>query len=123
MLDYKTIGKQIKIERIKRDFTQERVAEFADISVPHLSNIERGTTKVGLQTLVKIANALHVSLDFLLCYETNSPASNEYAKNIVNNELADCTKRELAVLFDIVTVTKRNLRELYEPKGDKASML
>jgi len=117
MLDYKTIGKQIKIERIKQDLTQEKVAELSDISVPHLSNIERGSTKVGLPTLVKIANVLQVSMDLLLCYEIDNPVSNEYVKNIVTADLADCTKQELTVLHDIVTVTKRNLRTLYDVKS------
>ena len=116
MLDYKTIGKQIKIERIRHDFTQEKVAELSDISVPHLSNIERSSTKVGLPTLVKIANVLKVSMDLLLCYEIDNPVSNEYVQNIVTADLVDCTKQELTVLHDIVTVTKRNLRALYKHK-------
>ena len=116
LLDYKTIGKQIKIERIKQDLTQEKVAELSDISVPHLSNIERGVTKVGLPTLIKIVNVLHVSIDFLLCYEIDNPVSNECVKNIVTEELADCTKQELIVLHDIIIATKHNLRLLYEPK-------
>jgi len=117
MLDYKTIGKQIKIERIKQDLTQEKVAELSDISIPHLSNIERGSTKVGLPTLVKIANVLHVSVDLLLCYEIDNSTSNEYVKNIVTADLTDCTKQELTLLHEIVIVTKRNLRTLYDPKN------
>ena len=39
-LDYKAIGKRIKIARIKADLTQERLAERIGISPTHLSNIE-----------------------------------------------------------------------------------
>ena len=34
-LDYKAIGKRIKIARIKADLTQERLAELIDISPTH----------------------------------------------------------------------------------------
>ena len=50
-LDYKAIGKRIKIARIKADLTQERLAERIEISPTHLSNIETGTTRVSLSTL------------------------------------------------------------------------
>lgn len=39
-LDYKAIGKRVKIARIKADMTQERLAELAGISPTHMSNIE-----------------------------------------------------------------------------------
>ena len=45
-LDYKAIGKRIKIARIKADMTQEMLAEKIELSPTHLSNIETG--KVGL---------------------------------------------------------------------------
>lgn len=62
-LDYKAIGKRIKIARIKADLTQERLAELIDISPTHLSNIETGTTRVSLNTIISIANALSVTGD------------------------------------------------------------
>lgn len=66
-LDYKAIGKRIKIARIKADLTQERLAERIGISPTHLSNIETGTTRVSLSTIISIANALSVTGDDLLC--------------------------------------------------------
>ncbi len=64
-LDYKAIGKRVKIARIKADMTQERLAEAVGISPTHLSNIETGTTRVSLMTIVKLANALSVTVDDL----------------------------------------------------------
>lgn len=66
-LDYKAIGKRIKIARIKADLTQEKLAEIIDISPTHLSNIETGTTRVSLTVIVSLANALSVTADDLLC--------------------------------------------------------
>lgn len=40
---------------------------LADVSPSHMSNIETGTTRVSLTTIVVIANALQVAADDLLC--------------------------------------------------------
>lgn len=66
-LDYKAIGKRIKIARINADMTQEALAAKVNLSPSHMSNIETGTTKVSLTTIVNIANALSVTVDDLLC--------------------------------------------------------
>lgn len=66
-LDYKAIGKRIKIARIKKNLTQETVADKIGITPQHVSNIETGNTSVSLTTLVAIANILSVSVDNLLC--------------------------------------------------------
>lgn len=39
-LDYKAIGKRIKIARIRAEMTQEKLSEIAGVSPTHLSNIE-----------------------------------------------------------------------------------
>ena len=39
-LDYKAIGKRIKIARINADMTQEQLSEAVGLSPTHLSNIE-----------------------------------------------------------------------------------
>ena len=38
-LDYKAIGKRIKIARIKADLTQERLAEMVEISPTHMLSL------------------------------------------------------------------------------------
>lgn len=57
-LDYKAIGKRIKIARIKKNLTQETVADKIGVTPQHVSNIETGNTSVSLTTLVAIANTL-----------------------------------------------------------------
>ena len=61
-LDYKAIGKRIKIARINADMTQEMLSEAVELSPTHLSNIETGTTHVSLSAIVSLANALSVRL-------------------------------------------------------------
>lgn len=46
--------------------SQEALAELCDISPSFMGHIERGTRKMSMETFVSIANALHVSTDYLL---------------------------------------------------------
>ena len=56
-LDCRAIGKRIKIARIRTDLTQEVLADRVDLSPSHMSNIETGTTRVSMTTIVNLANA------------------------------------------------------------------
>ena len=56
-LDYKEIGKRVKIARIRADLTQEALAEKAGLSITHMSNIENGHSKLSLPMAVALATA------------------------------------------------------------------
>lgn len=95
-LDYPSIGKRIKIARIKADLSQERLAEIIDISPTHLSNIERGSTHVSLLTLVKIANALYTSMDELLA--DNVLYTKPIFENDIQRLLDGCNEYEIRIV-------------------------
>ena len=65
-MDYSSLGARIRRERILRGWTQEQLAEKANISLSFLGHIERGTRKASLETLVALANVLNASIDELL---------------------------------------------------------
>jgi len=108
-IDYKAIGKRIKIARIKADLTQENLAETINLSPTHLSNIENGSTKVSLSSIVKIANALSVTADDLLC-ENVIKARVQFEKNI-EELLKDCDDYEIRILRDVLEALKTTLRK------------
>jgi transcriptional regulator with XRE-family HTH domain len=56
------LGKNIKILRLRKDYTQVVLAEKADISIIFLSSIERGTKYPNPDTLARIAEALEVEV-------------------------------------------------------------
>ena len=60
------VGKRIAKARADREYSQATLAEKANISVSHLSNIERGRKSLSAEVLFKIAEALQVSTDSLL---------------------------------------------------------
>ncbi len=108
-LNYYDIGRRIRNERTKQGISQERFAEKSDLSVTHISHIETGNTKLSLPTLVKIANALAVSADELLC-DSLVKAKTTF-QNEVGGELADCTEQEIRMIADIVKALKTTLRK------------
>jgi transcriptional regulator with XRE-family HTH domain len=60
-----TLGKNIKLLRARRGLSQAEFAEKANISIPFLSNIERGIKYPQPDMLSRIANALGVEVNEL----------------------------------------------------------
>ena len=54
------LGEAIRTERKAAKFSQEKLAEKADLSTVFISRIERGKESPSLDNLVKIARALGV---------------------------------------------------------------
>ena len=107
-VNYVDIGKRIQEHRLQKNITQERLAEMVVLSVPHLSGIENGKTKFSFQAILRIANALELSMDELLCgslIQGKTVMQNEFA-----NLLADCTIEEAGVILDTVKTLKKSLR-------------
>ena len=62
---YTKLAKRIKFLREKAHLTQEKLAEKSGISLDYLGKIEVNINKPGLKTLLKLANALSVSIKVL----------------------------------------------------------
>ena len=62
--DYKTIGINIKIKRIRQGISQDKLAKL--LSAAHLCNIENGKVKISLKMLYKLTGFFKCSLDDLL---------------------------------------------------------
>ena len=61
----KIIALNIKIERVKKDYTQEKLAELAEVSTKHLTKIENAKATPSIFLIYKIAKVLEVSIDTL----------------------------------------------------------
>jgi len=73
-INYTALGTRIREYREKINLTQEKLAEVCALSAAHIGHIERGTRIPSLDTMFKIANTLHISIDVLLSdsYEDES---------------------------------------------------
>ena len=65
----KNIGKRVKIERIKQDISQERLAELSDSHRSTLGLTENGKISPTLDSIAKIAGALGVSLSEIVDFD------------------------------------------------------
>lgn len=59
----------LKVERAKKGFTQDKLAELADIAAKHLTKIENKKVTPSLFIVMKLANALDVKIDKLVYME------------------------------------------------------
>ena len=56
------IGIKIKLERTKRGWSQEKLAEIANLNVNSIGTIERGTSSPSIDTLAQIASAFEIEV-------------------------------------------------------------
>lgn len=62
----KSIGNRISQLRRQKKLTQEKFAEEIDISIKHISAVERGTSSLSLEKLIDTAKHLDCTLDYLI---------------------------------------------------------
>ena len=86
-IDYKELGKRIRAERRRQDLTQEKLAEMAEISDSFMGHIERGGRTLSIETLAKLANALNMSIEYIVCGEHN------YRPDMLPEEILDALNR------------------------------
>ena len=100
-MEIKTLfGANLKQYRKNKHLSQEELAEKVDISVKHLSKIERGLTFVSADLLLKLSDNLEVSVAQLFCKENE----NIYDDNLLKR-------------FDRIT-EKHLIRAMEGIKGD-----
>ena len=60
------LGKTIKKLRKQQNISQEKLADRADLTQQHISRIEQGTNTPSIETLIKLSEALRVSIDVIV---------------------------------------------------------
>lgn len=107
-VNYLLIGTRIKEIRAQQGISAEELAELANLSSVYISYIENARRKPSLKSLVKICNALGITLDELLYGNLlYNPA--EYQTDI-DLLMADCTKNEKRFIYLILSAVKNILR-------------
>ena len=92
MLDRVALGKRVREARNRSRYTQEVLAEKADIAVAYLGEIERGEKTPSLDVLVKLAESLEVSCDYLL--RDSVEAGTVYVDADISRKLAGLTRKQ-----------------------------
>ena len=117
-----TAGDRIRRARDERGWTQEKLAQEADISKSFLSDVENNKRSISADSALKIADALGVSLDYLLRGE---PGKQELEREPVRipPELSDAAEQlhltyaETRTLLEAheAVVARRSNRSLRRP--------
>lgn len=111
MIDYRAIGKRIRSNRDRLGITQEYLAEKANVSIPHISRIENGTSKPSLQVLVDICNVLNITIDDLM--QDSLPAVKSKIEGRLGQVITDCSVDELDMLVNLIETVLRDARKVY----------
>ena len=104
---YESIGQRITSERKKMNITREKFAELLELSAYYIGQIERGARKMSFDTLVKVSDCLHVSIDYLIRGEENTDTDDELV-DLINK----CSVEEKALLVDVLKSALPHLRLL-----------
>jgi transcriptional regulator with XRE-family HTH domain len=64
-----SFGKHVKAIRLSQKISQEELALKADLDRTYISGIERGLRNVSLINIVKLANALNISLTKIVDFD------------------------------------------------------
>lgn len=107
-MDYHRMGRRIQEKRIAAGMTQEQLAEAVELSAVFVSQIETGNRKPSLDTIVKIAIALHVSVDTLL--KDSLPVNLEYAVRSFSAMIQGRTEEEVSTVLDTVETMLKHFK-------------
>ena len=106
-MDYVKLGIQVKSARTKKGITQAKLAEMTGYSVQHISHVETGNTKLSVELLVELANALNVSLDQLL---KDSLKNNKHGSIVLEIEVKSPKEEQLIV--NVIKELQKGLQDL-----------
>ncbi len=106
--DYRAIGKRVQERRIAKKLSQAELATLISVTSPHISNIERGKTKVSLPTLIDIARVLNTTLDKLVC--DNLPEAKDIFLGDFSDILYTCDYQELGIIHDVTKALLQSMR-------------
>lgn len=122
--DYKAIGKRVQKRRTAQKISQTELATRISVTSPHISNIERGRTKVSLPTLMEIARVLNTTLDDLVC--DSLPEAKDIILGDFSDTLRSCSNQELGIISDVTKALLQSMRtrkdtereDVYPRQGD-----
>lgn len=102
MIDYKAIGKRIKIYRKNANLTQFELAEELGITDKYLSQIECGSAKISLTRLFEVSKPLGITPEQLIA--DIDPSSSDYLKSQICEKLEGLSAKKRKLILDLIDV-------------------
>lgn len=105
-VDYKLIGQRVKEKRKQKGFTQENLAEKLNVTVGYISQIERGVTKINLETLSAISVFCECDVSYFLTGTTAAQTS--FMQEEIAKVISDLDSSERKLLYTIAKAIRDN---------------
>lgn len=99
-MDMTSIGKNIRHFRNLKNISQEILAEKTNLSTNYISMIERGEKIPSLTSLIRIANALEVTSDMLLCELVTKSYS--VKNSVIMDRISELSKKEQQKIYVVI---------------------
>lgn len=115
--DQRGLPERLKALRKQKDFSQQELAEKAGVHYTHIGRYERGQSKPTTETLRRLAEALGVSLDYLVDGATEDVARATFEDRELLRQfqelqtLDDDDKHVIKTLIDAF-LAKRKIQDL-----------
>ena len=106
VIDYKRIGKRIRHVRKKNGLSQADLADATGLSFQYISQIETGKKHASLESVVRIAIELNVTVDFLLNGFDSVHCNYE---GEIHEALMGCTGFEMNMVLNFITGMRSSL--------------
>lgn len=100
-VDYKEVGRRIANKRKELGLKQAEVCEKAELSDKYLSNIERATSIMSIDVLIRICEALDTTPNFLLLGATEDRNNPSYEKHL-SERIHNLSQRQKEIVYSFI---------------------
>ena len=107
-VNFKLIGKRIQEVRKQQEMTQAELAALTDMSDSYISYIETAKKQASLESLVRISNALGITVDEL--HSGNQLHNPTDYQTDIDLLMEDCSLLERRFIYELISVAKYIIR-------------
>ena len=121
-VNHKQIGYRIKEVREQNNFSQAQLAEETELSISYISHIENAKRKASLESIIRIVNALGITVDELLAgVQLHNPTAYQTDLDLL---MAECTENEKRFIYEMVKASIDSMHKNgWHISADEAYML
>ena len=99
-MDLSSIGGYIRQYRVAANVSQDKLAECSGVSSKHIGVLERSERSPSLETLIRIANALNISADMLLCDVLETEVG--IKQTMLSKKIGNLSREQQRDIIDVV---------------------
>ncbi|KHO63327.1 MULTISPECIES: helix-turn-helix domain-containing protein [Thermoanaerobacter] len=107
-----TVGERIKYARKKNNLTITALSKLTGLSVGNLSDLENNKSMPSSNALIKLKNALNVSIDWLLTGQQIEYIKEEGEKYLSREELESISEKDKIIFKAFETLPEERKRDI-----------